>query len=145
MGRPTYEEVRAFWSTADQQPMARRVDALAKTVASTTLAEAPWGHHAPGRVVRDAVAHVSSRLDDSGGDTIVWGSIHLMQSLLAAGAVWGLSPERHQPRATHRTGRPGERHPLPATDGQPVRLQLRESQTWPAAVVRTRYTAGTPA
>lgn len=43
LGRRTYEIFAAFWPSARDQPMARQVNTLAKTVCSTTLDQAPWG------------------------------------------------------------------------------------------------------
>ena len=129
LGRRTYESFAAFWPTADGEPMARLVNSIPKTVCSTTLTEAPWGRHAPARIVPDAVAHVRARRDR---DTIVWGSVRLMRSLLAAGAVDELELFV-APIAL------GSGTPLLGADDSPVPLRVVETEAWPADVIRTRY------
>ena len=53
LGRRTYESFVQFWPTANEEPMAASVNAVAKVVCSTTLTEAPWGSHAPVEIVAD--------------------------------------------------------------------------------------------
>jgi hypothetical protein len=60
LGRRTYEEFVQFWPTADGEALAPLINALPKTVASTTLGSAPWGEHPPARIVPDAVEHIRS-------------------------------------------------------------------------------------
>lgn len=55
LGRRSYESFREVWPTSDN-PMAAQVNALSKVICSTSLADAPWGDHPAGRVVRDGVA-----------------------------------------------------------------------------------------
>ncbi|WP_229070066.1 dihydrofolate reductase family protein [Actinoplanes sp. DH11] len=131
LGRRTYQEFAAFWPEATDQPMARQVNGLAKTVCSGTLGAAPWGTHEAARVVPDAVAHVRSQ---RGSDrrTIVWGSVSVMRALLAAGEVDELELFV-APIAL------GAGTPLLAPGERPVPLRLRESETWPAGVTRSRY------
>ena len=83
LGRHTYELFAAFWPNADDQPMAATVNAMRRTVASSTLGAAPWGNHAPAAVVPDAAAHVCAAT----ADVIVWGSLTLMRSLLCDGLL----------------------------------------------------------
>ncbi|GAA4862669.1 dihydrofolate reductase family protein [Actinomycetospora straminea] len=89
LGRRTYEVFVAFWPTEHSRdvPVAPLVNAVPKLVASTTLAAAPWGDHAAAEVVSDAVAHVRDLRAGPGGLVLVWGSLALMRSLLAAGLV----------------------------------------------------------
>jgi hypothetical protein len=61
LGRRTYEEFVRLWPTTEGEALAHLVNALPKTVASTTLRHAPWGGHRPARIVPDAVDHVRSR------------------------------------------------------------------------------------
>lgn len=89
LGRTTYASYVQFWPASDE-PIAPRVNAVSKTVCSTTLSDAPWGDHAPARVVRDAVAHVRGRRADAaaaGPTLLVWGSLSVQQALLAAGEL----------------------------------------------------------
>ena len=55
LGRRTYEEFVQFWPTAEGEALAPLINALPKTVASTTLGAAPWGEHSSARIVPDAV------------------------------------------------------------------------------------------
>lgn len=56
-------------------------------VASTTLDSAPWGDWEPAEVVTDAVAAAGALKQQAGKDIVLWGSIMLFHSLLAAGLV----------------------------------------------------------
>lgn len=133
LGRRTYEEFVRFWPTADGEALAPLVNARPKTVASTTLDHAPWGGHRPARVVADAVAHVRSRRAAGGsGTTIVWGSVTVMRALFRAGEVDDL--ELFVAPVLLGTGTP-----LLPPDGPPVRLTLRDGETWPGGVLRARY------
>jgi dihydrofolate reductase len=127
LGRRTYEAFREFWPGAHDEPMAQLVNTLPKTVCTTTLTEAPWGTHAPARIVPDAVAHVR----ELQGTAIVWGSVALMGALLAAGQVDEVEL-LVAPIAL------GAGTPLPALP----KLRLLETETWPASVIRTRYAVG---
>ncbi len=132
LGRRTYEIFVAFWPSARDQPMARQVNILAKTVCSTTLDQAPWGEHAPARVVPDAVAHVRQHRAAQAGDIIVWGSVTVARSLFAADEVDELELFVAPVLL-------GKGTPLLAPDDRPVSLRLREDERWPADVIRTRY------
>ena len=133
LGRQTYTEWVQFWPTAGDEPMADRVNQLAKVVCSTSLDAAPWGEHAPATVVRDGVAHAAERRR-ARGDTIVWGSIRLMRSLLVAGVLDEVEL-LVAPIAL------GSGTPLLGPDQPAVQLKLIESETWPGGVIRERYAA----
>jgi dihydrofolate reductase len=130
LGRATYELFAAFWPYADDQPMAATVNAMRRTVASRTLASAPWGSHAPASVVPDAAAHVRAAT----ADVVVWGSLTLMRSLLRDGLLTEV--ELFVAPVFLGAGRP-----LFGTDGvaADVRLDLVESEQFPASVQRLRY------
>ena len=136
LGRRTYRSFAAFWPAATDQPMARQVNSLAKTVCSTTLTHAPWGDHAPARIVADPVAHVRQRPHDR-GDVVVWGSVSVMRSLLAAGEVDELDLFV-APIAL------GAGTPLLDPGAPPVALRLLGSEVWPASVLHTRYAVARP-
>ncbi len=139
LGRRTYEELAGYWPTAEGEALAPRINALPKTVASTTLRAAPWGDREPARVVPDAVAHVRSRrAADAGGTTIVWGSIAVVRALLGAGLVDEI--ELFVAPVLLREGTP-----LLDPAGPPVRLALLAGETWPGGTLRLRYAvAGAP-
>ncbi|MEU4620260.1 dihydrofolate reductase family protein [Actinoplanes sp. NPDC023801] len=131
LGRRTYEAFAAFWPAADE-PMAHQVNALPKTVCSTTLSAVSWGAHPAPRVAPDAVAHLrAKRPTDT--RTILWGSVSVMRTLMAAGEVDELELFV-APIAL------GSGTPLLAAGGAPLALRLKESETWPGGVLRLRYT-----
>ena len=130
LGRRSYETLVRFWPVAEGEPMAESVNAIPKVVCSSTLQEAPWGRFAPARVVSDAVAHVRERRTEPGGDTLIWGSLALMRSLLEAGEVDELDLFV-APVAL------GAGTPLIAPGG-PYRLEQIEGEVWPSAV-HVRY------
>ena len=66
LGRQTYAEWVQFSPTAGNEPMADRVNQLAKVVCSTSLDAAPWGEHAPATVVRDG-SHTPLNVGVRGG------------------------------------------------------------------------------
>ena len=135
LGRRTYEEFVRFWPTAEGEALAPLINALSKTVASTTLGDAPWGDHPPARIVLDAVEHIRS--GRTTGTTIVWGSITVMRALLRAGVVDEL--ELFVAPVLLGTGTP-----LLDPAGPIVRLTLRDSETWPGGVLRVRYAVTGP-
>jgi dihydrofolate reductase len=133
LGRRTYEEFVQFWPTAGGEALAPLINALPKTVASSTLGAAPWGAHRPARIVPDAVEHVRSRREAGAtGTTIVWGSITVMRALLRAGLVDEL--ELFVAPVLLGTGTP-----LLDPAGPTVRLTLRDSETWPGGSLRVHY------
>jgi dihydrofolate reductase len=133
LGRRTYEEFVQFWPTAESEALAPLINALHKTVASSTLGAAPWGEHRPARIVPDAVEHVRSRRGAGAtGTTIVWGSITVMRALLRAELVDEL--ELFVAPVLLGTGTP-----LLDPAGPTVRLTLRDSETWPGGSLRARY------
>ncbi len=90
LGRRTYELFVDFWpaATTDTEIIADRLNALPKLVFSNTLAEAPWGVWPPARVVRgDGVAAVRQLKAEGGKHMVLWGSLSLAQSLIAADLI----------------------------------------------------------
>jgi dihydrofolate reductase len=88
-GRATYDMMASWWPTpmaaAAMPEVARRMNALRKTVFSSTLETADW---AGTTLVRgDAVPAVRSMKTAEGPDMAVLGSGRLARSLLAAGLV----------------------------------------------------------
>ena len=88
LGANTYRQSRGYWPHAeDQGEYGRKLNALTKFVASTTLDEAPWGDFAAATVTRDPVATVRELKEQDGKDLWLWGSLTLMRSLMEAGVV----------------------------------------------------------
>jgi dihydrofolate reductase len=88
LGANTYAQTKDYWPYADEQgEYGRKLNGLTKFVASSTLEDAPWGGFPTATVTRDAVATVRNLKEQGGKDIWSWGSLTLVQSLLAAGMV----------------------------------------------------------
>ncbi|RIQ32165.1 dihydrofolate reductase family protein [Jiangella rhizosphaerae] len=88
LGATTYAQSVGYWPTADDQgEYGRKLNGLAKVVASSTLADAPWGDFPAATVTPDPVATVRELKQQDGKDLWLWGSLTLMHSLLDAGLV----------------------------------------------------------
>lgn len=90
LGRRTYELFAGFWPTvsSEQEIVADRLNELPKLVFSNTLTEAPWGNWPPAQIVRgDAVAEIRRLKERDGKHMVLWGSLSLAQSVIAAGLV----------------------------------------------------------
>ncbi|MEV0290287.1 MULTISPECIES: dihydrofolate reductase family protein [unclassified Kribbella] len=88
LGANTYNQTKDYWPNADDQgEYGRKLNSLAKVVASSTLDDAPWGDFPAATVTRDPAATVRELKEQSGKDIWLWGSLQLMHSLLAAGLV----------------------------------------------------------
>jgi dihydrofolate reductase len=134
LGRRTYESFAEYWPAAVDEPMATKINALPKTVCSTTLTAATWGEHNPARVVPDPVDHVRAHRA-AGARIIVWGSVSVMRALLAAGEV-------NEMELFVAPIALGAGTPLLAAGAAPLPLRLTDSETWPGGVVRLRYAVG---
>jgi dihydrofolate reductase len=88
LGANTYAQSVGYWPHAeDQGEWGRKLNALTKYVASSTLEEAPWGDFPAATVTSDPVATIRELKEQDGKDIWLWGSLTLMQSLLGAGAI----------------------------------------------------------
>jgi dihydrofolate reductase len=88
LGANTYEQAKGYWPYAKEQgEHGEWLNNLTKFVASSRLDEAPWGDFPAATVVGDPVATVQQLKEQPGKDIWLWGSLTLMQSLLAASAV----------------------------------------------------------
>ena len=88
LGTTTYNESKDGWPYAeDQGEYGRKLNALAKYVASSRLDEAPWGDFPAATVTRDPAATVRELKQQSGKDLWLWGSLTLMRSLMDDGLV----------------------------------------------------------
>ncbi|TCC44901.1 deaminase [Kribbella capetownensis] len=88
LGANTYNQSKGYWPYAeDQGEYGRKLNNLTKFVASSSLDHAPWGDFPAATVTRDPVATIGELKEQSGKDIWLWGSLKLMRSLLAAGAV----------------------------------------------------------
>ncbi|MFW7413474.1 dihydrofolate reductase family protein [Demequina sp. SO4-18] len=90
LGATTYTMFIGYWPlpVAKRDPLAEPINRLPKHVVSSTLDEAPWGHHAPATVETGEPADIADRLKARyERDIILWGSLHLASALLEAGRV----------------------------------------------------------
>jgi dihydrofolate reductase len=88
VGANTYDMSKDYWPFAtDQGEYGRRLNSLAKFVASTKLKAAPWGDHAPATITSDPVATVRELKQQDGKDIWLWGSLTLMRAMLEADVV----------------------------------------------------------
>lgn len=88
LGANTYQQSKDYWPHADDQgEWGRKLNALTKYVASSTLEDAPWGDHPAATVTHDPGATLLELKAQDGKDIWLWGSLSLMHSLLADGLV----------------------------------------------------------
>lgn len=88
LGANTYAQSVGYWPHAEEQgEYGRRLNGLAKYVASSTLEAAPWGDFPAATVTRDAAATLRELKQQEGKDLWLWGSLRLMHSLVDAGLV----------------------------------------------------------
>ncbi|QDQ91759.1 reductase [Rhodococcus sp. WB9] len=138
LGRKTYQMFSDYWPTeqAQGEVVAETVNAIPKLVFSSTLDSAPWGDREPAQLWSgDAVERVQQLRQEPGGDLILWGSITLARSLLAAELVDEI-----------------QLHVVPILLGQGRRLldedtgmhalTLLESKGYDSGIVTLRYRVG---
>jgi dihydrofolate reductase len=87
LGANTYAQSTGWAYAEDQGEYGHKLNNLTKFVASSKLAEAPWGDFSAATVTRDPVATIGELKEQSGKDLWMWGSLTLMQFLLEAGVV----------------------------------------------------------
>jgi dihydrofolate reductase len=135
LGRRTYELFVDFWPTAtsDREIIADRLNALPKLVFSNTLREAPWGKWAPAQVVRgDAVTEIRRLKVQDGKHMVLWGSLSLAHSLMAADLI----DEYHLQICPTIVG--GGRRLFPDRDGY-AHLRRVNMRTYDTGVVFLHY------
>ncbi|MEV0717405.1 dihydrofolate reductase family protein [Asanoa sp. NPDC050611] len=88
LGANTYAQSKGYWPYAEEQgEYGEKLNNLTKFVASSKLADAPWGDFPAATVTRDPAATVRELKERTGKDIWLWGSLSLMRSLLDAGVV----------------------------------------------------------
>lgn len=87
-GRRTWQGMAAAWPDRAGDPYADQMNAIKKYVASRTLThdEITW-QNTTLLSAEHAVADIAALRERPGGDLIVWGSVSLVQALLAEGLV----------------------------------------------------------
>ncbi len=88
LGANTYTQTKDYWPTAtDQGVYGQKLNGLTKFVASSKLADAPWGDFPAATVTGDPVGTIRELKEQSGKDLWLWGSLTLMRSLLGEGLI----------------------------------------------------------
>jgi dihydrofolate reductase len=88
LGARTYAQSAGYWPHAEEQgEYGRRLNSLAKYVASSTLEAAPWGDFPAAQVTADPASTVRELKQRDGKDLWLWGSLTLMRSLLRENLV----------------------------------------------------------
>lgn len=87
LGATTYRQSTGWAYAKDQGEYGRKLNALTKYVASTTMDEAPWGDWPAATITTDPAATVRKLKEQDGKSLWLWGSLTLMQSLLDEGLV----------------------------------------------------------
>lgn len=83
-GRVTYEGMKAYWTKAEDNEIARFMNALPKLVASRTLTGSDWNNT---RVTADIAGEIAKLKAQPEKNIYVFGSAELADSLLKAGLV----------------------------------------------------------
>jgi dihydrofolate reductase len=86
-GRRTWQGMAAAWPERAGDPYADSMNAIKKYVASRTLTQADMTWNSTLLSPADAVADVAALRARDGGDLVIWGSVSLVQALVAAGQV----------------------------------------------------------
>lgn len=90
LGANTYREFAEYWPTpaSAQEIIAPALNALRRIVFSNHLKSAPWGDMPAARIESgDAAAAIRQIKNETKTDIVIWGSLTLARTLLAAGEV----------------------------------------------------------
>ncbi|MFI6503914.1 dihydrofolate reductase family protein [Nonomuraea typhae] len=87
LGANTYAQSTGWAYATEQGEYGEKLNNLTKFVASSKLADAPWGDFPAATVTRDPAATIRELKQQGGKDIWLWGSLSLMRSLLDAGLV----------------------------------------------------------
>jgi dihydrofolate reductase len=86
-GRRTWQGMAAAWPERAGDAYADSMNAIRKYVASRTLTEDDMTWNSTLLSPENAVADIAKLRAQDGGDLVIWGSVSLVQALLAAGQV----------------------------------------------------------
>jgi dihydrofolate reductase len=90
LGAKTYREFAEYWPTpaSKDEIIAPSLNGLRRVVFSRHLAKAPWGDMAEAAVESgDAIEAIRRIKRETDGDIVVWGSLTLAETFLAAGVA----------------------------------------------------------
>jgi dihydrofolate reductase len=120
MGRRTYEEMRGFWPTSDDD-YAKPMNALPKVVFSKTLTRADW----PESTIAsgDLAEEIGALKREPGKDLVAWGGAAFVQSLSRLGLI-------DEYRLVHQPVAFGDGKPLFAGLKAPLVLNLIEATAY---------------
>lgn len=130
LGRGMYDEWAGYWPTSDEQPFADFINGVRKYVVTSSPLTREWANSE--RVSGPVAAVVRDLRARPGRDIGVHGSVHLAQSLLAAGLVDELC------LAVGRVVEPSGRRLFASLTGARV-LELVEAVPTPSGSVWLRY------
>ncbi|MDT3445124.1 dihydrofolate reductase family protein [Pseudofrankia sp. BMG5.37] len=85
MGRHTYDGFAAVWPTMSGNPLADKMNAMPKYVASTTLTSPTWNN--THLITGDVVEYVTQLRNEAEGNVVQFGFGALTQVLLSAGLL----------------------------------------------------------
>jgi dihydrofolate reductase len=131
LGRRTYEIFAAYWPY-NEGPIADRLNAATKHVASRTLETLEWANSK--LIEGDVPAAVARLKEEDGPELQVLGSSELLQTLLANGLV-----DEFRLWIFPAIAGPGKR--LFGTGAEPAGLELKSSATTPSGVIVATYEA----
>ncbi|MDF5754495.1 dihydrofolate reductase family protein [Spongiactinospora sp. TRM90649] len=131
LGRATYEVFAASWpQRGDEVPLAKRINAMPKLVASTTLDTVHW--HNSTLIVGDVATELTKLKEGPGDNITISGSPTLVRSLLRENVLDELQLLVH-PIVLGHGGR------LFADDGRRTPLRLVDSVTFGTGVLHLTY------
>ncbi|WP_247826711.1 dihydrofolate reductase family protein [Arthrobacter antioxidans] len=90
LGASTYRMFAEYWPTpaSEDEIIAPSLNSLHRVVFSRHLTKAPWGDMAEAAVESgDPIEAIRRIKAETGGDIVVWGSLTLAETFLAAGVV----------------------------------------------------------
>jgi dihydrofolate reductase len=132
MGRRTYESFAGVWPTMSGNPLADKMNAMPKYVASRTLTEPAWNNT---RVIEgDLVDAVARMKAEPGGDIVQFGFGEVSRTLLEAGLMDRLRLWLHP--VLHGRGGPGD---LLYRDMSAARFVLEQATRLESGIVILDY------
>ena len=141
LGRVTYQMFAGYFplvTEGDDKAFADKLNAIPKIVFSRTLTRAPWGQWDDATIVRRSpTKEVTALKQQPGKDIIVWGSLSLAQSLLAADLI-----DEVQLRVCPIPLGAGRR--IFTEDTKNVGLHLLEAKPYTSGIVSLRYATQQP-
>ena len=140
LGRVTYQMFAGYWpqvTEGDDKPFADKLNAIPKVVFSKTLDRAPWGTWNDARIVKtNPTEEVAQLKKQAGKDMVVWGSISLAQSLIAASLI-------DEYRMVVCPLVLGMGRPLFGDKGRPLGMKLLTAKAHDSGSVLLQYIPGT--